>query len=113
MKWSDFERYLKPEHLAGHRATVKIASIQLEETHPRPGKVERAPVVYFEGKSKGLILSPTNQRALARLFGDDVEACIGKQVTLECATVRVGNAEKHPIRIRAPIAAVTPKTEAK
>ena len=47
MKWSDFERYLKPEHLAGHRATVKISRVVVEETHPRPGKTEKAPVMYF------------------------------------------------------------------
>jgi hypothetical protein len=100
-KWSDFERYLKSVHLQGKRATVKIERVAIEELHPRPGKVERAPVVYFEGKSKGLILSATNQRTLARLFGDDMTACVGKTVTLEAVEVPVAGVKRHPIRINA------------
>jgi hypothetical protein len=100
-KWSDFERYLKSVHLLGRRATVKVARVAIEELHPRPGKVERAPVVYFEGKSKGLILSATNQRTLARLFGDDINACVGKLVTLEAVEVKVAGVSKYPIRIKA------------
>lgn len=113
MKWSEFEKYLKPEHLAGRRTTVTISRIAIEETHPRPGKTEKAPVAYFEGKSKGLILSQTNQRTLARLFGDDIQACIGQSITLECVAVQVGRETRRPIRIKPVITAVTPqKTEA-
>ena len=97
-RWSDYERYLKPGHLGRRKVTVKIARVATEETHPRPGKTERAPVLYFEGKAKGLILSATNRRTLARLFGDDVQACVG-HVTLETVDVRIGTETKHPIRI--------------
>jgi hypothetical protein len=100
-KWSDFEKYLKATHLGGKRAIVKIARVAIEELHPRPGKVERAPVIYFEGKSKGLILSATNQRMLAKLFGDDIDACVGKSVTLETVEVTVGGIKRYPIRINA------------
>jgi hypothetical protein len=99
-KWSDFERYLKSAHLLGRRATVKIQRVAIEELHPRPGKVERAPVIYFEGKSKGLILSATNQRTLARLFGDEMGACVGKLVSLEAVEVKVAGVSKFPIRIK-------------
>jgi hypothetical protein len=99
-KWSDFERYLKSAHLQGKRATVKIVRVAIEELHPRPGKVECAPVIYFEGKSKGLILSATNQRTLARLFGDDIGACVGKLVTLEAVEVKVAGVNRYPIRIK-------------
>src|SRR5215471_123799 len=99
-KWSVFERYLTSVHHQGKRATVKIARVAIEELHPRPGKVERAPVVYFEGKSKGLILSATNQRTLARLFGDDMTGCVGKTVTLEAVEVSVAGVMRNPIRIK-------------
>jgi hypothetical protein len=99
-RWSDFERYLKSVHLQGKRATVKIVRVAIEELHPRPGKVERAPVIYFEGKSKGLILSATNQRTLARLFGDDINGCVGKTVSLEAVEVKVAGVSKFPIRIK-------------
>ena len=100
-RWSDYERYLKPEHIQGLKVTVKIARVAIEETHPRPGKSELAPVIYFENKAKGLILSATNRRTLARLFGDDVHACIGQSVILETLPVQVGRETKTPIRIGA------------
>src|SRR5262245_18819890 len=100
-RWSDYERYLKPEHIQGRKVTVKIARVAIEETHPRPGNSELAPVIYFENKAKGLILSATNRRTLARLFGDDVQACIGQTVTLETVSVQVGRESKTPIRISA------------
>jgi hypothetical protein len=109
-KWSDFERYLKSAHLQGKRATVKIVRVAIEELHPRPGKVERAPVIYFEGKSKGLILSATNQRTLARLFGDDINGCVGKTVSLEAIEVPVAGVTRHPIRIKASIQEAASKT---
>jgi len=62
---------------------------------------QQAPVAYFEGKSKGLILSATNQRTLARLFGDDMNACVGKTVTLEAVEVTVAGVKRYPIRIKA------------
>jgi hypothetical protein len=99
MRWSDFEKHLKASHLGGRRVTVKIARIVIEETHPRPGKTEKAPVAYFEGKEKGLILSPTNCRKLAKLFGEDVDQAIGQTVVLEAVPVSVGRDTKHPIRI--------------
>ncbi len=99
MKWSDFSKYLKAEHLAGKRVTVTIDRVALEETHPRPGQAVSVPVLYFAGKAKGLILTPTNQRALQALFGNDVTACAGKPIALEAVPVRVGGNDRTPIRI--------------
>jgi hypothetical protein len=31
MNWSDFEKFLKPAHLAGRRAAVKIVRVEIEE----------------------------------------------------------------------------------
>jgi hypothetical protein len=110
MKFSDFERRLKAAHLGGQGATVKIERIETEETHPKPGKTEKALVVYFEGKSRGLILSATNCRTLAELFGDDVQRCVGQTVSIRAVPVRVAGETKHPIRIFAagPVPAAQP-----
>jgi hypothetical protein len=80
----------------------------VEETHPRPGKAEQSPVLYFEGKSKALILSATNRRKLAELFGDDIQACIGQSVTLETVPIQMGRETKTPIRISAAASGVVP-----
>jgi len=99
MKWSDQERYLKPIHLNNQRVVVTIDRVTMEDTHPRPGKTERAPVLYFKGKEKGFICSTYNARTLARLFGDDCDACLGKQIALKVVEVLVGRETKRPIRI--------------
>jgi len=98
MKWSDFEKYLRGEHLSGRRVTVTIERINVEETHPG-GKAQQVPVMYFVGKAKGLILTPTNQRILAQMFGDEAQACIGKQIALEAKPMRVAGNDRLPIRI--------------
>jgi hypothetical protein len=98
MKWSDFERFLKAEHLAGKKVTVTIEEVVLEKTHV--GNEDRqAPVIYFVGKNKGLVLTPTNQRTLRQMFGDDVAECKGKRVTLQAVPMTVAKRQVQPIRI--------------
>jgi hypothetical protein len=98
-KWSDFDKYLKGEHLEGKAYTVTIRAVEIEETHPRPGQVQLAPVAYFKETKKGLVLTPTNQDALARLFGDDITGCIGKPIVIKAEQMRVAGNDRLPIRI--------------
>ena len=60
---------------------------------------ERAPLLLFAGKSKGLIASSSNRRILGDLFGDDIADCVGKQIALKVVEVQVGRETKRPIRI--------------
>lgn len=80
--WSDLDPYLKPVHLNSKIHTVTVERIELTTVHPRPGKAEIKPVMHFAGKSKGLILTSTNQKFLRATFGDDISASYGKSVTL-------------------------------
>ena len=109
LKWSDFEHYLKGEHLNGRKVTATIAEIVIEETHAQAGRTEEKPVCYFRESKKGLILSPTNMRTLRAMFGDDVAAAIGKRVQLEAIPLRVAGRDTLPVRINpAPQPATTP-----
>ena len=101
LKWSDFDHYLKAEHLAGKAHTLTIRAVEVEETHPRPGVATLNPVAYFVETKKGLVLSPTNQDLLQQLFGDDVAAAIGKRITLQAISLRVAGRDTQPIRISA------------
>ena len=56
--------------------------IEFQTVHPRPGKEEIKPVMYFVGKQKGLILTSTNQDFLRATFGDEITASYGKPITL-------------------------------
>jgi len=80
-RWSDYEKWIKADHLKGKSVVLTIARMEEEETHPRPGATEISPVLYFRETRKGLVLSPTNQEALGKLFGDEIEKCIGHGAT--------------------------------
>ena len=108
MKWSDFEHYLKAEHLNGRKPIVTIAEIVIETTHANGGQAEDKPVMYFVGAKKGLILSPTNQRTLRASFDDDVQSCQGKRIQLESISMRVAGRDTFPIRINPAPATPTP-----
>jgi len=105
LKWSDFDRYLKAEHLGGKSHVLTIKAVEVEELHPRPGVTTLAPVLYFVETKKGLALSPTNQDALQQLFGDDVAAAIGKRITVKAIALKVAGRDTQPIRISATPAA--------
>jgi len=98
-RWSDFDKYLKAEHLGGKTFTLTITRVEVETTHPRPGVETLAPVLYFRETGQALVLSPTNQDALAKLFGDEISAAIGQRVTLKAEAVRVAGRDLNPIRI--------------
>ena len=81
--WSDLDPYLKAAHLpAGKSVPATVDRIEFQTVHPRPGQAEIKPVMYFQGKQKGLILTSTNQDFLRATFGDEITASYGKPVTL-------------------------------
>ena len=110
LRWSMFEKYLTATELQGKRARLTIDHIEVETTHPRPGETVQAPVLYFRETKRGLILSQTNRRTLAKAFGDDVEACVGKQIIVEAVAVQVAGRATMPIRITAPAPVKVDKT---
>lgn len=100
-RWSDFDKYLKAEHLGGKAHVLTIARVEMETTHPQPGIETISPVLYFRETNKGLILTPTNQDALKALFGDGIAGAIGQKVTLKAIALKVAGRETNPIRISA------------
>ncbi len=108
MKWSDFEHYLKGEHLNGRKVTATIAEIVIEETHAQAGRTEEKPVCYFRESKKGLTLSPPTcarcVRCSATMSPPDWQAR-----ELEAIPLRVAGRDTLPVRINpAPQTATTP-----
>jgi len=102
MKWSDFDRWLKADHLQGKARTLTIDQVVVEEIYSQAEKRNRpAPVLYFRETKKGLVLSQTNQDALQALFGDDVAGCFGRKVLLDPTPMRVAGRELTVIRLKA------------
>jgi hypothetical protein len=63
--------------IAAHLPTGKtvpatVEKIEFQTVHPRLGQEEIKPVMYFQGKQKGLILTSTNQDFLRATFGDEI-----------------------------------------
>lgn len=79
-------KYLKSQDIGNHRPTVVISEVAIEEVGIENDKSEK-PVVYFEGKDKGLVLNKTNANTIAGMYGSDTDAWKGQSVTLCTAEV--------------------------
>lgn len=77
-------KYINATDLGGTRVDLTIERISLEEVpsfEEGEDNVNKM-CVWFAGKQKGMLLSPTNARFLAQVFGDDSDLWVGKQVAL-------------------------------
>jgi len=96
-KWSDFDKWLRGEHLQGKPVTVTIERATIEKVYANGAPVT-VPCLWFKGTRKGLLLNAGNRRTLARLFGDNASAVIGKRIAIapaqigERVTVQIGEA---------------------
>jgi hypothetical protein len=99
MKWSDFETRITGAMLGNKSYTLTIAEVVIEEVHPRPGVTSKSPTLHFKETAKSLVLSPTNCRTLAHLFGDDVAGCKGKKIIIAAQSMRVAGRDTNPVRI--------------
>ena len=79
-------KYLKASDLGEHTPIVTIASVSVESLGSEEEK-ENKPVIYFEGKEKGLVCNKTNWNTVMGLFGDETEDWIGKKIKLVTAEV--------------------------
>ncbi len=71
MKWSDFDRWLKADHLQGNARSLTIDQVVIEDVYSQAEKRLRpAPVLYFKETKKGLVLPGTEPgRAAGALRG--------------------------------------------
>lgn len=71
-------KFLKTEDLRGQRVTLVIERVQSQHLHDGQSK----PVVFFQGRKKGLMLNKTNAFAIAEHHGEETEHWRGKRVTV-------------------------------
>ena len=74
--------WLKAGDLQGKEAPVIIASADIETV----GK-DRKLVMFFRGKTKGMICNKTNAQRIALAYGEDTNAWIGQPITLYAEVV--------------------------
>ncbi len=73
-------KYLTAADLEGAERVLTIRTITpVEEVGQSKDK---RPVAYFDGTTKGMVLNKTNAKRIAKLYGNDVSAWVGRQITI-------------------------------
>ena len=89
--------FVKASDLGGKDVTVTIQDVVLEKV----GKDrQQKPVVHFTDTLKPLILNKTNYRSIARLYGENSENWLGKQITLYKTMAEMAGEPVEAIRVR-------------
>ena len=74
---------LKAEDLNGKNVTVIIESLELKAfDDKKTGKAENKIILHFKGKQKGFVCNKTNAKTIAKLYGDETDAWVGKAITI-------------------------------
>jgi hypothetical protein len=91
--------YLKASDLNGSVVPVTIDHVAIEAVGREK---ESRPVLYFVGKSKGVVLNKTNAKKIAELAGtDETDDWAGIQIALFPAMVEFQGESVESIRIKA------------
>lgn len=93
--------YIKAADLQGQQVTVTIVRVVTELI----GSDEHKPVVYFQGKEKGLVLNKTNANAIAQAYGYETDDWEGQKIVLFEAMVEFQGRTVAAVRVRMPPAA--------
>lgn len=108
-----FDRtYLGSWDLGEKDVIVQIERVEAAKVKGATGEEKRAPIVYFRGKKKGLVLNVTNAKTVAKLYGKHVEKWAGKAIALYATRTLAFGEEVDCIRIRPEAPAAVPFTEA-
>jgi arabinogalactan endo-1,4-beta-galactosidase len=100
--------YLRAADLQGRRVRVQISRVQMEDIGG-----DHKPVMYFQGKEKGMVLNKTNANAIGMFYGDEMDDWTGKMIELFEAMVDFQGKTTPAIRLKvipdaAKVAQMTP-----
>ena len=73
--------YLKASDLNGKEVKVRIESVELVDMGQGRDKESKL-LIKFAGKQKGLVCNKTNAGTIEKLYGDETNNWIGKEITL-------------------------------
>ena len=91
-------KFLRAVDLAGREVTCTIDRIEIREV----GRIkERRPIVFFQGKQKGLILNRTNAQRIADIAGTpETDRWPGVRITLFPAEVEFQGQPVTAVRVK-------------
>lgn len=96
--------FLKAADLQDRTVTVVMDHVELKDVGDGT-----KPVLYFQGKDKGLCLNKTNSNNIALVYGDDTDDWAGKELMLYPTMVDFQGRSVPAIRVKVP----PPKDRAK
>ena len=96
--------YLKASDVPEDRAIkLQIDRVDQENVSGGRGKDEEVkPVLYFIGKTKGMVLNKTNAKVITKAYGDETDDWHGKVIELYQTEVEFQGDMVAALRIRAP-----------
>lgn len=91
-------KYIKASDLQGREVTVAMSQVVIEAVGRNNS--DKKPVLYFQGKEKGLVLNKTNSKAISSAYGGDTSRWMGQPVVLYPAMTDFSGEQVPCIRIR-------------
>jgi hypothetical protein len=91
-------KYLKAADLQDRNITVIMDRVEMEDIGDDGDK----PVLYFQGKEKGLVLNKTNSNTIAVVYGEETDDWAGKELILYPTMVDFQGRSVPAIRVRHP-----------
>lgn len=93
--------YLQATEFDGRTPTFTIDNIVIKNlpSLKNEGEEQSKGVVYFKEMKRGWVLSRTSGEQVAAMFGPQIDAWIGKRVTLRAEAVQVGKKMDMGIRV--------------
>ena len=89
--------YLKASDLQGRNVRVIVDHVEMRDIGD-----DHKPVLFFQGKDRGLVLNKTNGNNIAIAYGDEMDEWSGKELILYEAMVDFQGRSVAAVRVRAP-----------
>lgn len=89
--------YLKAADLDGRQVKVVMSHVEMRDIGG-----DHKPILFFQGKEKGMVLNKTNANNITGMYGDDTESWAGREIVLFEAAVDFQGKTVPAIRVKAP-----------
>jgi hypothetical protein len=89
--------YLRPADLQERQVTVKMSRLEIREVGD-----DKKPVLFFEGKDKGLVLNKTNAQTISTVYGNETDGWEGGVIVLYETMVEFQGTRRPGIRCLVP-----------
>lgn len=97
-------KYLKAADLNGREVKVIMQHCEREQVGQDSDEDKMKPVLYFKGKTKGVVLNKTNATAISDYYGDDTHDWFDQPLILFSAMATYNGKTAPAIRCRVPTA---------